>query len=70
MSSSLLTKWKKINKAEKAAGAKEVPKFPEEELKVNKKESDQGNELSTTVSTCTKWAEGFIFIPESLQSSI
>jgi len=56
-----LSAWKQISKAER--GTKEVPKFPEEELKLTKSESNQANELSTTVSSGVKWAEGDMYIP-------
>ena len=54
-----MSAWKQISKAERAT-TKEVPKFPEEELKLTKSES---NELSTTVSSGVKWAEGDMYIP-------
>jgi hypothetical protein len=65
MSTSILSSWKKISKAEKV---KEVPKFPCDELKLSKNESN--NDLSTTVSSGPKWKEGDIFIPLSLEGSM
>ncbi len=63
-----MSAWKQISKAERAT--KEVPKFPEEELKLTKSESNQANELSTTVSSGVKWAEGDMYIPLSLKSRV